>query len=115
MAEDTLEKVEQQAVSKKVIKPVERWKMVKGSQGEIRLKDKSGKEIGAYEKGLLDLQLPSGEKVNLMVDSRIAAQAQYQPGIRGFVVLSLLKTKFSIRQVHQERGGNLKNKKMNIL
>lgn len=69
------------------IKAANRWTTQKNPDGTISVFDKNGKLMGAYEKGFLDVALPSGAKTHILADSRIVGlQAEYSHQI-GAIIL----------------------------
>lgn len=68
------------------IKAANRWTTQKNPDGTISVFDKDGKVMGAYEKGFLDVALPSGTRTHILADSRIIGEAEYSYRI-GAIVL----------------------------
>lgn len=65
------------------IKLANRWRAQKNPDGTVSVFDKDGKMIGVYEKGFLDVPLPSGLQTHIVADSRItefSAEYKYQMG-----------------------------------
>lgn len=79
--------IAQDNVSEVPVKEADRLKLQKNQDGTITALTKDGKPLGVYEKGFLDLNLPSGASVNVVADSRLTGfQAEYRPDFGALVL-----------------------------